>query len=462
MSVDSGWTLAAVWASIRKGWVFVVVGTLVGAAVGLGVSLATSPTFQATSTMYVSISQGSSGSDLNQGTTYAQNQMQSFAQLATSSRVLEPVIEDLDLDVTPRELARNISVSTPSDTVILRITMTSQSPQRAADVANAVAESLADVVAAVSPSGAEGAPTITASIIDEAVAPAVQSAPNKSQDTALAALVGLLAGVLIAFVRGVLDARLPNAAVAAEVTDVPVLGSVSQFGDRRSGLGLVVETDPLGPVSEEFRRVRSALTYAGVSDRVQRILVTSTSPAEGKSTFSSNFALTLAGLRSRVLLIDADLRRPKIAEYFGLENSVGLTTILVGNIGFDEAKITRSDSMLDILPAGTVPPNPAELLTSHAMQQFLADVADRYDYVIIDSPPMENVADASLLAPVVDGAVLVVDARRTRRAHVLTVIADYQNAGGRVLGLVLNKVRPRRGKDHYYVSSADRHRATEG
>lgn len=452
----SAWTLGAVWAALKKRWYLIAAATVIGGAGGLAMSLLATPVFQSTATLFVSINQGSSGTDLNQGTTYAQNQMQSFAQLATSSRVLDPVIEKLGLEMTPGELSRNVQVVTPGNTVILSIQASSTSPERTAAIANAVAESLAEVVKEVSPAGAQGAPSITASLVDTATIPRYQVSPNKPRDTLLAAAIGLLVGIAAALVCSLLDTRIPNAMALRAAVPLPVLGTISRVRSGNQGVGLAVAQDPLGHASEEFRRVRSALTYAGVSDRLQRILVTSTSEGEGKSTFSANFALTLAELRSRVLLIDADFRKPRISDVFGVEGAVGLTSVLLGDATFERARIRRRGTTLDILTAGTIPPNPSEMLTSDAMRQLIDAVAPQYDYVIIDSPPILSVADASLTSPLVDGAVLVVDAGRTRRSQLSQAVASFETAGGRIIGVVLNKVRRRGSTDGYYTETGRR------
>lgn len=449
----SAWTLGSVWASLKKRWHLLAAATAIGAAAGLTMSLLATPVFQSTATLFVSINQGTTGTDLNQGTTYAQNQMQSFAQLATSSRVLQPVIEELQLDVTPQELARNVQVVSPSNTVILSVEASSTSPERAAAIANAIAEHLAEVVQEVSPVSADGAPSITASLVDGAVSPLYQVSPNKPRDTLLAAAVGFLFGVGAALVYSVLDTRLPNAAALKAAISLPVLGSISRLSVGKRGVGLIVAQEPLGHTSEEFRRVRSALTYAGVSDRLQRIMVTSSSEREGKSTFSANFSLTLAELRSRVLLVDADFRKPRIADIFGVEGAVGLTSVLLGDATFEEARIRRQGTTLDLLPAGAIPPNPSEMLTSDAMRQLIDAVAPQYDYVIIDSPPILSVADANLTSPLVDGAVLIVDAGKTRRSQLSQAVTSFESAGGRIAGAVLNKVRQHRNTDGYYTET---------
>lgn len=449
----SAWTLGTIWASLKKRWYIVVIFTAIGGILGVTFSLLATPVFQSTATLFVSINQGSSGTDLNQGTTYAQNQMQSYAQLATSSRVLDPVIEDLGLDVDAHELAKHVEVMSPTNTVILSVQAAAGAPDRAAQIANAIAEQLADAVQEVSPRSAEGAPSITASIVDAAESPRFQVSPNKPRDTILATAVGFLTGIAAALVYGVLDTRMPNAAALKTAVPLPVLGSISRVPGGKRGVGLLVAQEPLGRASEEFRRVRSALTYAGVSERLQRIMVTSTSEREGKSTFSANFALTLAEARSRVLLIDADFRKPRIADLFGVEGAVGLTSVLLGDASFEQARIERKGTTLDLLPAGTIPPNPSEMLASEAMRQLIDAVTPQYDYIIIDSPPILSVADANLTSPLVDGAVLVVDAGRTRQSQLAHAVTSFETAGGRIAGAVLNKARQRRNADGYYVEA---------
>lgn len=447
---SSGWTLSRIWDALKKLWVVIVAFTVLGGAVAFALSASVTPVYQSTATLYFSLSQGSSASDLNQGSTYTQNQMLSFAQLATSSLVLQPVIDELDLDTTPRRLARTIEVTVPLETVLLQIQASSPHAEEAADIANAVAESLTDVVENVSPrAGDSNSVAISAMLVDEAVVPLVQALPNKPRDALLGAAVGMLLGILTALLWTLLDTRVPNETVLSQVVSQPVLGSVSRV---RNGAdrGLFVAREPLGHTSEEFRRIRSALSYSGVTERVQSLLITSVNPREGKSTFTSNLGLTLAGLRNSVLIIDADLRRPRVAEYFGIEGAVGLTSVLVGDVTLDEAKIRRPGTTLDLLPSGAIPPNPAELLTSEVMRHLLEEASAQYDYIIFDSPPVVSVADATLLAPFVDGAILVVDAGKTRRSQLAHAVAIFEASGGRIVGVVLNKVRRTRKRSLYY------------
>lgn len=449
----SGWSLASAWAAVRKFWLVILGAAVLGGALGYGVSATTTPQYQSTATLYFAMNQGTTGSDLNQGSTYTQSQMLSFAQLATSSLVLAEVIADLDLDVTPRELARNVAITIPQDTAILSVEVTSVSAQRAADIANAISEELTEVVQEVVAKGADGTATITASVIDEAVVPQFQSLPNKTRDAALAAVLGLVVGVLIAFVATVSDTKVRNEAALARVTDLPYLGSITRTR-RGAPAGLVVVRDPRSHIAEDFRRVQSALAFANVDGQSRRLLVTSASPAEGKSTFSANLAVTLADLGETTLLIDADLRRPKAGELFGLDSSIGLTSVVLGSVELEDAVIPWRESGPDLLLSGAVPPNSASILTSHAFADVLAGAAEGYDVVVIDSPPVLTVADTNLVAPLVDGVLIVVDASRTSRAQLAATIRTLEGAGASIVGVVLNKVRLARDRSSYYTQES--------
>ncbi|MDA4892726.1 MULTISPECIES: polysaccharide biosynthesis tyrosine autokinase [Microbacterium] len=448
-SENSAWTLGSVVGALTKFWYLIVGLTILGGVAGFAVSATTTPQFESRATLFFALNQGNSASDLNQGSTYTQGQMLSFAQIASSSRVLGAVIDDLGLDATPRELARTLAITIPQDTAILEVKASSPDPKEAAEVANAVSQELSDVVRDVAPKGPEGAPTITASIIDEAVVPAFQSSPNKPRDTVLAAVLGLVVGILAAFAVAVADTRVRNERALAAVTDAPLLGTVTRV--RGGETGLIVVREPKGHVAEDFRRVQSALAFASLDGGTRRLLVTSATPGEGKSTFSANLAATLAELGEDALLVDADLRRPRAAEIFGLESAAGLTDVVRGTLTLEEAVVEGDESRPDLLLSGDVPPNAATILTSHAFETMLSDAAAEHDVVIIDSPPVLTVADTNLLAPLADGVIVVVDASRTRRAQLAATLRSLEAAGARIVGVVLNKVRLERGRQSYYT-----------
>jgi capsular exopolysaccharide synthesis family protein len=448
------WTLARVWEALRKFWLLIVGLALLGGGIGYAVSAATQPEYESRASLYFSLSQGTSGSDLNQGSTYTQNQMLSFARIATSSRVLDRVIDDLGLDTTPRDLARSVAVAIPQDTVVLDVTATSTDPAKAAAIANSVAGNLVAIVEEVAASSGDGAARITASLIDDAVPPLVQARPDKTRDAALAAAIGLLAGILAAFVATAGDTRVRNEAAVARVTDLPVLGTIDR-ARRRQSARLIVAREPHSPIAEDMRRIVSALAFSSLDSESRRLLITSPSPGEGKSTFATNLALTFVDTGARALVVDVDLRRPRVGEMFGHDGAVGLTTVLVGDASLQDAVISWGEHGPDVLGSGAVPPNPAAVVSSQAFRSLLDHASQRYDVVVIDSPPVLTVADSNLLAPLADGVVIVVDASGTRRHQLAETVRAIESAGGRILGIVLNKARSPRHRNTYYADVAD-------
>jgi capsular exopolysaccharide synthesis family protein len=448
------WNAARVIVAVRRFWWLITALAIVGGGVAFGASAATTPIFESTASLYFTLDIGATAGDLNQGATYTQNQMLSYGQLATSSRVLQPVIDELGLDTTPRVLARTIAVSIPQSTVVLEVQASSPRAGEAADIANAVTRSLVTVVGEIASTGADSTPSVKAEIIDEAVVPRVQALPNKTLDAAIGLFIGLLVGLIAAFLGTQFDTRIRTVAVLIEAVGKPVLGTVAKRGRGRPR----VDTDPLSQTSEDFRRIRSSLTYASLNEPIRSLLVTSTLPGEGKTTVATNLARSFADPQRRTLLVDGDLRKPRVGEYLGVEGSIGLTTVLVGEIAFDDARISWGSPSFDLLASGEIPPNPAEVLTSTAMRRMLDGAATAaYDHIVVDSPPVLSVADATLMGPIVDGVVVVVDARRTRRHHAVQAVRELEAGGARVIGMILNNVEPpRASRSRYYQEVKDR------
>ena len=448
------WSLSSILAIFRRFWWVVLACTLIGGGTAFALSASTTPQFQSTSSLFFTLSQGGNAVDLNQGSTYTQNQMLSFAQLATSSKVLQPVIDELDLDTTPKLLARSLTISIPQSTVILEVRAISPDPETAADIAAAVSSSLVDVVAELAPTASGSSTTVRAEIIDRAVVPTIQALPNKALDTAIGLFLGLLVGVLVAFALSAIDTRIRTPEALAAAVGKPVLGTVSRTRMRPGQRPLSID-DPIGTLAEEMRRIRQALAYASLSHPIRSLLVTSAVPGEGKSTVAINLSIAFSSMGT-VLLIDADLRKPRVADYTGTEGSVGLTSVLLGEVELDVAAMRWGTETLSILPSGILPPSPADVLGSPGMRALVAgDAETAYDLRIVDSPPVLTVADTTLLGPIVDGVVVVVDARRSRRAQVLEAVRGLEASGARILGMVLSGVKESGvSKARYYTDAA--------
>lgn len=435
---------------LHKWWI-IVIAAILGGIAAFGYSSTLTPVYKSSSSIYFSMRSATSGSDINQGSAYTQNQMLSFAQLATSAMVLDEVREDLSRDLTNAQLRNMTSVSIPQNTVILEITSGSSDPEFAAEVANAMAEELSLAVAEIAPAEEGGDATIVARVIEPAVPAVVQSSPNKQRDALLGAFAGGLLAALAIALWAILDTRVRSEDVLRRLTDLPLLGAVPERRSKARAPVLVQE--PNGSSAEAYRGIRSGLRYAAVEHAIRSLAVTSSVPGEGKTTTAVNLALSYAEAGLRVLLVDADLRRPKIAATLGLENAVGLTTILVGTVDFDDAKLPWGDAPLWVLPAGEIPPNPAELLASARMAEVLTEIRGQFDMMIVDTAPLLSVVDATVIAQNVDSTLVVVDVNRTRLAQLSRALTALRTTGIELAGIVFTHVKARRSDSYYNYSS---------
>jgi succinoglycan biosynthesis transport protein ExoP len=437
--------------ALRKRWYVIALAALIGGGIGFADAKLTDPTYQATAKVYVAPAGGETVGDLVQGSTYAQKLVLSYAELATMPIVLEPVAERLDLDTTSRELARSVSAATPLDTFIIEIAATSGTPEGAASLANAVANQLGDTVSSLSP-GAAG-PGVDLTTVSPADPPEFAFAPNTRMITATGLALGLALGVLAAIAMALLDTRVRTAADIARVTAQPVLGVIPHTRGRAAHRAAVLD-DPSSPRAEAHRRLQTNLRYIDASGPLRSMVVTSAVPGEGKSTTALNLALAVAEKGQRVLLIDADLRRPTLASQLGIEGAVGLTTVLIGAAALADV-VQPSANGLDVLPAGEIPPNPSQLIDSPAMAALIAEASGAYDLVIIDTPPLLPVADASALSKMTDGALLVAGCHRVRRHQLQGAVHALETVGAHVLGVVATGVKMKASAVGYsYASSA--------
>jgi succinoglycan biosynthesis transport protein ExoP len=438
-------------AVVRKRWLIIALTGLLGVGLAGVASFTATPTYQTTASVYFSLPFGTSANDLYQGSNYTQNQVLSFAELATMPVVLQPVIDDLKLGVTPKKLAASVSASATPDTVILRITASNPSAKRSAQIADAVADELGVAVRKLSPKDAKGKSTVDVATVGRAAVPLNPSTPRKKRNLGAGLVGGVFLGAALAVLLELLDTRIRRGADIAAITSAPLLGDIAAdklFLRHR----LVVRDLPSSPAAESFRRLRTNLEFLAVDEPPLTAVVTSSLANEGKSTTVANLAIACADVGHRVLLVDADLRQPSIAEYLGIEGSAGLTTVLTGRASFDDVVqpwSTDGKNHLDVLASGQVPPNPSELLASNAMARFVDEVRKRYDVVLFDSAPLLPVTDAAILAAGLTGAVVVANATKVRRAQFGDAIDSVEKVGAKVLGVVLNG-SPAKTSHSYY------------
>lgn len=209
--------------------------------------------------------------------------------------------------------------------------------------------------------------------------------------------------------------------------------------------------DPAGSASEAYRSLRTNLLYSVVDRPPKTILITSYGPVEGKSTTCANLGVVMAQAGKAILIVDCDLRKPTLHRIFGLRNPRGTVNILAGECGLHEA-VQEVPQGLKVLPVGAVPPNPAELLSSERFGEFMEQVRQEFDYVLLDAPPLAPVSDASILASHTDGVFMVLDAQKTRKNSLRRGVNSLKTVGANILGTVMNNVE--NSKEGYYSSRA--------
>ena len=446
---------------LQRRWVTVTVVALATIAVAAAATLAMTTRYTATTRLFFAVeSSGTTATDLAQGSSFAEKQMTSYAEVATSPLVLDTVIDRLDLQTTSTALADAVTASIPPETVILEITVVDPDPSRAAAVANAVGDRIAEVAADLSPERADGSETVQATPLAPALVPTDPSSPNVSRNLLLGGVLGLLLGLGVALLRQILDTRVRSEQDVAAVTERPMLGMIG-FDTKVPEHPLILRDEPLGAAAEAIRRLRTNFQFIDLGDRPRSIVVTSSVPGEGKSTTSLNLAVALADAGSRVILIDADLRRPSVATSLGLEGQVGLTTVLIGKAEISDVVQHLSDTTLDILPSGRIPPNPSELLGSSAMERLLAELTSTYDVVLLDSPPLLPVTDAAVLSNLTGGALMVVGADRVHRPQLREALGSLSAAGAHLHGVVLNRIARQEAGYYTYDSGYAPHTTDE-
>lgn len=431
---------------LARSWKIFLLLAAVGIAGGAVQSARTTPQYRASTTVFFSLSTGNSVSELVQGTTYTQNLVTSYAQLATMPVVLDPVIEDLGLQSTAKQLSGQITAEAPLDTVLLKITATDASPTRAAAIANGIGRQLAVAVEQLSPKSTERGETVRVTTVAAATIPRFASSPRTKLDLAAGLLLGLAVAFVIVLVRRLLDNKVRSEADVQRITDAPVLGQVALRRRRRRHGALVLDTSGHDPQVEAFRRLRTNLQSLDVDRQHRALVITSAVAGEGKSVVALNLARTLAESDLRVLLVDADLRRPSVADYLGLEGSLGLTTALLRQMPFDE--LVQHWGNIEVLTAGETAVRPSELLGSQAMGRLIDQMVAHYDVVLLDGAPLLPVTDSASLGKHTSGALVVVDTKRTRRQQVGQAVAALEIAGVPVHGVVLNRVSGQ--SDNYY------------
>lgn len=391
----------------------------------------------------------------------AKSRATSYVDIAKSRATASEVINKLGLSADPAALVGSIAVEQPLDTVLIKITARASSPVEARNLADAWVTALASQVAKIEdPTGraADGVPRVIP--IESAELPKTPVSPRPS----LNLMIGLLGGLVLAFayaqLRNTLDRKLrtPETVQSRFATTVVGMVPAAPLLARKKGeRGTIVvdaasTRDENAAIGEAFRKLRTNLLFMDIDNRPRVIVMTSPRPGDGKSTIAANLAAAIAMGGERVILVDADLRRPTVATSLGLVDGVGLTDVLVGQARPEEVlQEVANHRNLQVMAAGRIPPNPSELLGSKTMHTLIEELsADAI--VILDAPPLLAVTDAAVLTANADGALVVISTGQTLDKELEISLAELEAVNGRALGVIMNKV-PRKGAGAGYYTN---------
>jgi tyrosine-protein kinase len=478
----------------RKWWVALI--ALLGLAASLALSLTSHKQYSATAQLLVqpSVSAASAGTAPQPVT---QTDVATELQLVTSAPVVQAIRKKLGS-------APAVTATQVGQTNVIAVTATSRVPSRAALIANLYANAFVQYrqqVATGSLASAEGQlktqisalanqikslgrdPTTAAAsallnqeavlkeqlaqmevsgaantgevaLVTPAQTPASPSSPKPVQDALLGLAAGFVLGLGAAFLRESLDDRLASKEAAERAGGAPVLAMTPLVSSgRRPDPTVATLAEPSSPAAEAYRSLRTSLQFARQERQLRMIVVTSPAVGDGKTSTLANLGVVFAQAGERVLLVSCDLRRPRIGEFFGLDERVGLTSVLLGDNTLEEVLVpVPGIDRLTLLPAGPILPNPAELLNGNRVRDIFNRLGGHFDLVLVDSPPVLPVTDAAILSQYADATLMLAAAGQTRRADLHRAAEKLDQVGTKLLGIVLNKVTRQTGREYGYGS----------
>jgi len=500
-------------ALIWRWWWMIGLATLLAAVTAYLVSQRMTPIYQASTTLLINEASANRTTDYTSILT-SERLARTYTEMLSKKPVLQAVIDDLGLKLEIKDLLKMISVELVRDTQLIEVKVENPDPVLASDIANRLVAKFAEQTQALQASRyasskqnledqltrideqiqttskqinslgtgteanperdrleaalaqyrqtyasllqsyeqvrvAEAGSTSNVVQIDPATTPETPIRPRPLRNAALAGAVGLFMAIGIVFLIEALDDTIKGPEDIVRIIGLPVLGLIIRY-ETNEGM-LITIAEPRSPVSESFRSVRTNLQFTSVDKPIRTLLITSPSPSDGKTTIAANLGVVIAQNGKRVALIDADLRRPNIHKVFDIPNRMGLSGLFVmPEVNLDGSLQKTITEGLYTLPAGDVPPNPAELLGSEKLSEILRLVSEKADMVIIDSPPIVAVTDSAVLAHRVDGVILVVKPGVTKMAAARQAFEQLNRVGANVVGVILNEVDFAQSRYHYY------------
>lgn len=425
---------------LRRNWLVIAVVTLLGGAGGAAAAYGTTATYKSTTRLYF----GTAGANRSVGAEYyggltTYQRVATYAQLVQSPLVATAIANATGLT---GPIQGELSGTAPPGTFLLDVTVKDHSADRAHAIAAGFDQVFGGVINQIESGLPVGSSPFTFTVVQPATFDPVQVSPNKKLDLALGLILGFVVGLLLALLRHVLDDSVKSSGSIQADTGLATLATIPrESGARRRPL---VPAGAASPRAEAFRQLRASVQFLSVHRPKRVLVVTSAATGEGKTSTVANLALSLARAGSNVILVDADLRRRKLTKLFGLPMDRGLASVLLEQTTLADSIQESHDPdlgyLLTLLGAGPDVANPSELLGSTVMSNLLTHLAQTYDYVLLDAPPVLPVADATVLAALCDGAIIVARFGHTKGQQLARVANTLKQVEAEVVGAVLTIV----------------------
>ncbi|MDO5722484.1 MAG: polysaccharide biosynthesis tyrosine autokinase [Actinomycetaceae bacterium] len=422
----------------------ILVSLLTCVLLALGAYWLTPRVYQADSTGYVSAVRPAEGGNYGTSSDYAdhilaQQKAKSYVPIINSRAVAERASVMIGGALSAASLGGNTKVELPKDSVAIIVKVSASDPNLASQGADAMVAAAAEEIKEIE--GVQSNVQITR--LTSAEVPTHPVSPNLKLYLAAGVFAGLILGYTLAFIRRIYDTTIRTVEDLEENKHISILGVMPSANEEQLGNDILLfDTDKDFQSREALRKLRTNLQFVDIDNPPSSVCVTSSVMGEGKSTVAANLAFVLAEAGQKVMLIDTDLRRPSIASKLELEGSVGLTQVLTGSVELNDALVKYSDN-LTVLPAGTIPPNPSEILGSKRMKELLELLSEDY-FIICDAPPVLPVTDAVLLSRATDGTIIVVKSGKATREQIERTLTTLERVQTKIFGFVLNGASNRR------------------
>ncbi|MEG0852606.1 MAG: polysaccharide biosynthesis tyrosine autokinase [Angelakisella sp.] len=435
---------------LKKNWIMFVVTAIICGLGGYGVSAyVVTPTYEASATMIVNTRQDLQGNVTYDQINSARNLVATYAVILKSHTVLQPIIDNLALNMSYKDFLKDIKISPIDDTQIMKISAEHKNKETAKSIVTEIVKCAPAIIMKTVKAG-------SVEVVSEAMAQEEPIFPNVKLVTLIASAFGLVLSGCIVFIRVIFNNKFATDEDIHKQLGIHVMGVIPTLAKRRRNEkpqkrylkkkrrlthkdSFIINENTPFKVVEAYKSLRTNLNFVSVNKLYKKIIVTSSLPGEGKSNTSINLAITLAQGGSRVILLDCDLRRPMLHHYLNLDvqENGGLGSILSGQESMESVIYTVEGLGIDVLVSTIIPPNPTELLGSKYMENLIKCLEAKYDYIICDTPPISLVTDAAVLSRYCDGVLLVVKQNYATFKQVLQAKDNLESVQANIVGVVL-------------------------